>query len=197
MRTETLSYPCLQFSLPPQWLSLNCKVNSILKKLHIKSNWSWIKFNLIFKLEGSKRKTGEGCLWGLPGLFLHPPLPLACEGQALDVRMSSECSTSSAYNVGQVFIDSSNVYSPVSFEDCPYEKEFIWKAQKDTAEVHNVVLNVHIEVLNGKYNRQQYSFILVRTQAHHSASLSWLKLQIHFHRLWLKWVKLGHFYYSC
>lgn len=55
-------------------------------------------------------------------MFLHPPLPLACEGQASDVRMSSECSTSSACNVGQVFIDSSNVFpSRIS----PYEKEFI------------------------------------------------------------------------
>lgn len=86
--------------------------------------------------------------------------------------------------VGQVFIDSSNVCSPVSFKDCPREKEFIGKVQKDTAEVHNLVLNVHTKVLSGNItNRQQYSFILVQTQAHHSASLSWLKLQIHFHGL--------------
>lgn len=58
-------------------------------------------------------------------MLLHPPLLLACEGQASDVRTSSECSTSSAPDVGQVFIDSSNVYSPVSFKDCPYGKEFI------------------------------------------------------------------------
>lgn len=58
-------------------------------------------------------------------MLLCPPFLLVCEGWDTDVRASSECSTSSAGNVGQVFINLSIVCETSSFRDCPCEKESI------------------------------------------------------------------------